>query len=84
MGLSSFHPTPPLEQGTPPINQGSTPFSFGVLVIFYYAFEAPNTFVRHLRILLTLLSLGHGFDTMLVEHDSPSWYDTVHFEHKLS
>ena len=55
-----------------------------VLVIFYYAFEAHNTFVRHLRILLTWLSLEHDSDTMLIEHDSPQWYDIVHFEHKLS
>ena len=61
-----FHPIPPLEQSTPPLNQGSTPFSFEVLVIFYYAFEAHNTFVRHLRILLTWLSLGHDSDTTMV------------------
>ena len=52
--------------------------------MFYYVFETHNTSVRHLRILLTWLSLGHDYDVMLVEHESPQWYDIVHFEHKLS
>ena len=38
-------------------------------------FEQSTPFVRHLRILLAWLSLGHGSDTMLVEHDSSQWYD---------
>ena len=85
-----FHPTPLLEQSTPPVNRGSSSFSFGVFVIFYYAFEDPRLlfllefFVRHLKILLTWLSLGHNSDTMLDEHDSSQWYDIVHFEHKIS
>ena len=34
--------------------------------------------------ILGLPVLGHEFETMLIEHDSPQWYDIVHFEHKLS
>ena len=67
-----FHPlTPPLKQKTPHLNRGSTHFLL-------------ESFVRHLRILLAWLSLRHGSDTTLNEHDSPQWYDIVHFEHKLS
>ena len=59
---------------------------------FFTAFEEADSFfflesfVRHLKIyhLLARLSLGHDSDTMLDEHDSPQWYDIVHFEHKLS
>ena len=29
-------------------------------------------------------SLGHDSNTMLDEHNSPQWYDIVHFEYKLS
>ena len=68
----NFHPpTPPLEQSTPLLNRDSAPILL-------------ESFVRHLRILLAWLSLGHDSDTMLDEHDSPHWYDIVHFEHKLS
>ena len=27
--------------------------------------------------------LGNGSDSMLDEHDSPQWYDIVHFKYKL-
>ena len=33
---------------------------------------------------LGLPVLGHGTDNMLIEHDSPQWYDIIHFEYKLS
>ena len=63
-----------------------------VLVIFYYVFkEARLLFfwsslfdIWEFTNLLTQLSLGHDSDTMLDEHDSPQWYDIVHFELKLS
>ena len=88
-----FHyPTPPLEQSMSPLNRGSTPFSFGVLVIFYYAFEeAPllffwSFFVRHLMIyqFIGMAKFRAWLWYMLDEDDSPQWYDIVHFEHKLS
>ena len=68
-----------LEQSTSLLNRGSTPFSFGVLVIFYYAFEearllffwSPLFEIWGFTNLLARLSLGHNFDTMLDEHDSP-------------
>ena len=43
------------------------------------------TFIRCLRILLTLLNFKfrHDSDTMLDKQDSPQWYDIVHFEHNL-
>ena len=31
-----------------------------------------------------MTNLGHDSNTTLDEHDSPQWYDIVHFEHKLS
>ena len=49
------------------------------LVIFYYVFEE----ARLLFFWSSLLSLGHNSDTMLDEHDSPQWYDIVHFELKF-
>ena len=64
-----------LEQ--PPLNRDSTPSLESSNKVHHlfdtYTFEAHNFFVRHLRILLTWLSLGHGSDTMLgitTLHDS--------------
>ena len=73
------HPTPPLNRGSTPLEstfeEGLGSFSLGV---FCSIFEDLPIY------LLARLSLGHRSDTMLDEHDSPQWYDIVHFEHKLS
>ena len=70
--LSSPEAYGALEQ--PPLNRGSTPF-FGVFEQstpfvwhfshFWLYLRSLQYFVRHLRILLTWLSLGYGSDTML-------------------
>ena len=31
-----------------------------------------------------MAKLGHGSNTILDEHDSPQWYDIIHFENMLS
>ena len=54
------------------------------LVTFDYAFEAHNTLfdIWGFANLLAWLSLGHGSDTMLDEHDSPQLYNIGTLEKK--